>query len=138
MSENNIMKEDTLKSYFEGKVSVDVLAEEVASSIVNKGVIRQHHIKDMDEEYPVNSSCILKLCEEGIAENLTPEHLTIIAFCLRASDSFMWDSDTEDGEKVDEVIFNWESPEINYPATEQNLKLWKHYLLTGENKVGNQ
>ena len=129
------MTEQTLKDYFDGKVSVNTLASDLKGSQVRTGhdttFIHVTSIAD-DGEYVVTRQHLTKLCNEALAGLLTPTDLNTVAFGLIGSDYFHWDNSTEDGEIVANTLFDWDNPDINFPLTADNLRLWKKYLETGE------
>jgi len=49
---------------------------------------------------------------------------------------WLWDTDTPDGERVAEALFWLGTPEISYPLTPPVPAKVRHYLLTGENTLG--
>jgi hypothetical protein len=56
-----------------------------------------------------------------------------VCFCLEASDTFTWDTDTEPGNRVADAVFWLGTSEINFPLTSEVLAKIKQYVLTGEN-----
>jgi hypothetical protein len=127
------MNEQTLRDYFDDLISTDILYMDVEGCEVRTfhNVIRTS-IENINEdgEYIITRSLLLKLCNDVLARNLKPNHLTTISFALICSDYFQWD--TNDDEVVTNVIFDWDNSDINYPVTIENLKKWKHYLITNE------
>jgi len=128
------MKEKILKDYFEGSVTAVQLGDEVRSSSETNEMIKHHAIEDFkgDKGFSITSQHMMKLCEDTLNNVLAPNDLTKIAFALRASDFFVWDASVWDGEKVDEVMFCWESPENNHPMTVASIKNWHGYLSNPE------
>ena len=128
------MNEEILKKYFEGTATVKDLDKDLIGTVKIERNVSRHMITNFshDSDFNVKSIHLIKLCDDVLNENLKLSDLGIIAFALVASDYFSWDSETIDGERVSEVIFQWDSPEINYPLTKENVKLWLHYLKTGE------
>ncbi len=126
------MKEETLRDYFDGLISTDILYMDVEGSEVKTShdVISVHIDQIKEEgEYIITRDHLLKLCNDTLTGNLKTTHLTTISFALAFSEYFIWDADND--EVVSEVIFDWDNPEINFPITIENLKLWKIYLETG-------
>ena len=76
-------------------------------------------------EYIITKKHLLKLCDDTLVGNLKFNHLTIISFSLIFSDYFYWISD-----EVGKVISDWDTQNINFPISTDNLKLWKIYLET--------
>jgi len=129
------MKEQILKEYFDGNVSADTLAFDLQNSQLNNA----HNTASVqltsvtnDEEYIITREHLIKLCIDTIAGMLTPIDLNEIAFGLISSDYFCWDNSTNDGEIVAVTLFAWDNPDINFPITNENLRLWRKYLETGE------
>jgi hypothetical protein len=54
---------------------------------------------------------------------------------LIGSDYFTWDTETVDGERIGQVLFEWNNSTINYPLTIDNVRQWKIYLTTGKRKM---
>ena len=71
---------------------------------------------------------LVRLCDEILAGSIPPEALQPISFCLIASDNFEWDSETESGDAASKALFEWCSPEINYPLTLENVQLARKRL----------
>jgi len=129
------MTEETLKDYFDGKVSVGTLASDLKGNQVRTGndtTFVQVTSKIDNEEYVLTKEHLTKLCNDTLAGLLTTTDLNTIAFGLIASDYFHWDNSTKDGEIVADTLFDWDNPDINFPLTADNLQLWKIYLETGE------
>ena len=115
------MKEETLKNFFAGISDEQHLVAELNNSIAKSRKQSQYRIEDMTGEFAVTSVHIIKVCNAALKGTLQHEHLTTIGFCLEASDTFEWDSDTEDGKRVADVVFYLSSPEINYELNELNI-----------------
>ena len=124
----NVVKEQVLRSFFEGEISAAALAADLIGSAVTEGVVRRHLIENMTGELTVEPSHLMRVCESFISGQLGPEAIQSIGFCLVSSDSFCWDSDTPEGERVAEVIHDWSSSEINLPVTLDNMGRWRSYL----------
>lgn len=132
------MHELTLKQYFENEIPIEVLAADVKNTqrkeTYDTTSVDVNQIHDNDF-YQVKREHLLNLCDEAISGNLTLEDINSIALALAFSEYFVWDSQTEEGEVIETVVYDWDSPEINFPLTMENMLLWKHYLLTGEYKL---
>jgi hypothetical protein len=132
------MTEQTLKDYFDAKVSIDTLSADLKDSQLQAGhdTTSVHITSFLDNEaYEVTRQHLLKLCNDTLRGLLTATDLNTVAFALIASNYFHWDSTTKDGEIVADTLFDWDNPEINFPLTVDNLRLWKLYLETGEYKL---
>ncbi len=129
------MTEQTLKEYFEDRVSADTLASDLKGSQVRTGhdttSVRITSITDAGV-YIVTRQHLTKLCNDTLAGLLETTDLNTVAFGLIASDYFHWDNSTKDGEIVANTLFDWDNPDINFPLTIDNVRLWKNYLENGE------
>jgi len=132
------MTEQTLKNYFDSKVSVETLAIDLKDSQVQTGhdttSVHVTPIAD-DEEYKVTRQHLIKLCNDTLAGHLTTTNLNTIAFAIITSDFFSWEKNSKNSEIIETVIYDWDNPDIGYPLTTDNLKFWKIYLETGEYKL---
>lgn len=135
------MTEQTLKEYFDGKVSVDTLASDLKGSQVWTGhdttSVQVNSITE-DGQYIVTRQHLTKLCNDTLAGFLRLTDLNKVAFGLIASDYFHWDNSTEDGNIVADTLFDWDNPDINFPLTTDNLRLWKMFLETGNYSLDRQ
>lgn len=130
------MKEEVLRGFFLGDVTVADLRADLEGAVIDEGVIRRHPIVDMVDEHLVTCRDLLKLCDAILAAELSPEVLQPIGFCLIASDHFEWDGDDPDGEIVAETAADWSSPEINYPLTVENVQMFRDRLREGPSNQG--
>ena len=131
------MKEIVLQHFFEGHATVEELAADTVHAFDRRTdsggtVFSQLHALPMNHEFAVRSEHVLRLVDAVLAEQLSLDALDAICFCLEASDSFTWDTDTADGERMAEALFWLGTPEVNYPLTRSVLDKVRHYLLTGE------
>lgn len=129
------MTEEILKNYFEGLISEETLSAELVGSQKKTGYdTKAFFIEPIegDDEFLVDRPHLIKLCQATIDGKLTPTDLNTIAFFLVASDYFTWEILDENGEIIDNTITDWDNPEIKHPLTNENLRLWKKYLETGE------
>ena len=68
--------------------------------------------------------------------SITQEQAGIAAFLLEsATERFLWDADTSDGERVANVLFWVGMPGVNYPLTAEILGAMRWYLRTGEQSM---
>jgi hypothetical protein len=124
------MRELILKQFFDGSISGVELAFDLQDALVADGPVMTHHlIQDMDEEFEVLPEHLVKACSAVLEGGIPEQSLAAIGFCLVASDSFYWNSDTEKGDLVANVVYDWASPETNYPLTTSNIKHWRQMLL---------
>ncbi len=130
------MKEELLKNFFEGIISIDDLRADLVGAVQSEsqGTILRYPIVDMDEEYTVTCQHLISLCDAVLDNHLSPETLEPLGFCMMASDYFEWDSDTDDGDRVSLMLHYWSSPEINYPLNFENIKMFKEILKSSVDK----
>lgn len=131
------MTEQKLKEYFENKLTAEQLSLDIKDSQKQTShdvtAVYIDNVKAV--KFEVKKEHILKLCDDAISGKLLPTDLNTIGFALMASDYFFWESDTDDGKLIGDVILEWDSPEIGYDLTHKNIRLWKEYLLTGEYRL---
>lgn len=136
----NAVKEVVLRFFFQGHATVRELARDVAGSVSRQEphggpAVSRHRIEDMAVEFDLRPEHVVQLIDEVARGELSLEDLDAICFCLEASDRFVWDGDTPEGERVAEALFWLGTPEINYPLAPGVLAKVRHYLLTGENTL---
>ena len=132
------MKEIVVQHFFEGHATVEELSADVAGAFARHvdsagTVISRLNCIDMSHEFAVLPTHIVKLVDAVLSGDLTLDGLDAICFALEASDSFSWDTDTPDGERVAKSLFWLGTPEINYALSPVVLNKIRVYLLTGEN-----
>ena len=91
------------------------------------------YVTPMKEELVVTHEHVLRLCDAVLEGSLAPEDLEPIAFCIIASDQFLFEDSTPYNERVLDTLHDWDSPEINYALTHATVEKFKKRLLTGEN-----
>ena len=125
------MKEQVLLEYFEDKVSVETLADDLKDSQRKTGFdTTSVYINPLEKEgsFIVTKTHLLQLCKEVIQGKLSFENLNTIAFAVITSEYFIYD---ENDEIVDRVLFEWDNPEIGFPLNIDNIKKWKDLLELG-------
>lgn len=127
------MKESILKRYFEMQISAKQLAEDLKASQQQTG----HDAKSVTVEgvnegyFKVETSNLIKLCEDFLTGQILREDLNIIGFVLMSSNYFYWDNETKTEQIIGEVISDWDNENIGYDINRKNVQLWKEYLETG-------
>ena len=132
------MTEKTLRDYFENIIQVNLLIVDLRGSQKQEGNDTIYiHIEQIRTggEYQVTRQHLLKLCNDCINGILKPIDLNTVAYALIFSDYFTWDRDSKDGEIIAQTISDWDNPEISFPLTIGNIRLWQEYLQTGEYKL---
>ncbi len=131
------MKEQKLKDYFESKLTADQLAHELKDSQQKTGY--DTTIVDIDNinegKFEINQEHLIKLLDDTISNKIKPIDLNTIGFALMTSEYFYWNNETALGERISNVIFELDNPDIGYDLTIKNFQLWKEYLLTGEYRL---
>lgn len=129
------MRESVLRDYFLGLVNESRLIEDLAGSVEQTScdVIGHHIASDLSQDFAVEPTHLIKLCDAVLSGKLAAKNLELIGFALIGSEHFMWDGDDTEcgGALVAEVLHHWTSPEINYPLTVENVAKFGHLLLTG-------
>jgi hypothetical protein len=133
------MTEKKLLEYFENKITAEQLSVDLKDSQKETGIdTTSIYIDSLKEgDFQIKKEHLIQLFDDAISQKLTPADLTTIAFTLFASDHFNWDTNTEDGDIIADVIFALDNPEIGHDLSAKNIQLWKQYLKTGEYKLDN-
>ena len=127
------MHEAVLRDYFLGAVDVSTLRDDLEGAVTRTSCdVYRQTVTDMDTAFSLSSANLVSLCDAVLAGKLPPSDLSVIAFCLAASEKFQWETGTPDGQCVEETLYEWDSPEINYPLNLQTVAKFRHRLLTGE------
>lgn len=124
------MRETTLRDFFLGKVSGQVLGAEAAASIevLSSRSTRVHVERDLDQAFVITRAMLVKLCDAVEAGTLPAPLLETIAFAILASDQLEWDID---GALDARVLHDWAAPEINWELTPETVRMFRGWL-TGE------
>jgi len=125
------MTEQALKDYFENKLT----ASQLALDLNTPG--KENDIDKIKEKghFEVTKAHLIKLCDDVLNEQLLPTDLGTIAFTIICSDYFVFNEQVEeDVEILEEVIYDWDNPEVGFELSLKNVVLWKEYLQTGDYK----
>ena len=128
------MTESILKEYLEDKISSELLSADLNGSIKKMTYDTSQisvQVMETHSEFEVEPQHINKILNDTLNGNLTYDNLKTIASGLMFSDYFTWDSETEIGERVANIIFELDNTGIGFPITTENLKSWKKYLKSG-------
>jgi hypothetical protein len=127
------MNAETLRGFFEGRVSVLILAREVDETNHDlRDAANDVLTDDLSADFVVTAKHLETLCDAVMRGDLEPCHLEVIASVLVRSERFVWDPSTAAGALVSKVIYAWEAPEINYLLSCGTVKKFHHLLRTGE------
>jgi len=118
------VRESTVCDFFLGQVSAERLDAEVSSSIRQvDAVTHQVEIEDMSDDFCIEPSMLIRLCDAAASAQLSSDALRHIAFAIIASDHFKWTAAI-----VGEVLHDWAAPEINYAFTPENMIKFRRWL----------
>ena len=122
-----------LRDFFLGTADAEGLARELAYAMheLAPGCL-ELRMADLTEPFSITTAHLVRLCDAVLAGKLPPVGLADVGFALVASDHFAWDTDTLEGERVAETIWDWSAPEVNYRLTPETVQKFRHRLLTGE------
>jgi hypothetical protein len=132
------MTESTLKEYFENKISSEFLSADLNGSIekLTYDTSQINVVKmESDSEFEIKKTHLNKILNDALNRNLTFNNLKTIASGLMFSEYFIWDSNSEIGNRIATIIVELDNTEINFPISTENLKLWKEYLESGIHKL---
>jgi hypothetical protein len=122
-----IIREDVLRQFFLGRVSVSGLAQDVQCSVERLDAVESNiTIEDMQDSFFLECQQGILLCDAALSNKLTSETVTTVAFALMASDLFEWDDET-----LSEVLSDWACPEVNFPLNDSTLRMYRTWL-TGD------
>lgn len=124
-----------LKQFFTEEVDARVLADDLVGSMVTNGDMTKHPIQDMAETFQLGPEHLIRLCDAVLRDEIKPQYLQSIGFCIVASDNFEYDTDTTEGNLVGETVLDWSAPIINYPLTKRNVEKFRQKLVTGEDPL---
>jgi hypothetical protein len=124
------VKEATLRDFFYGTITAEVLAAEVQDAVVPMSRLRRVHIQDLpgDEQVAVTAEMLVRLCDAVIRGELPGTALETIAFTIIVSDHLHW---AKDDELVGRVLYDWASWEFTWDLTTENVRMFREWL-TGD------
>ena len=128
------MTEQALLNYFQDKISADELAIDLTDSQKKTSYdTTSVYITQLEseDEFVITKAHLLKLCNDMLNEKFRIIDINTIAFALMTSEFFTRNEDDIDASIIENVIFDWDNPEIGYALTLDNMKKWKEYLETG-------
>ena len=122
-----------LRAFFEGEISGATLGEKIQKSTSFDSGGETSEVTDNPEElFIVTADNLLALCDASLQGALHPSQLETIASILISSDRFIWNLGYTSTDPVNEVIHAWDTPDINYPLTEDTVRRFRRFLKTGE------
>lgn len=74
---------------------------------------------------------IIAKCDEFLSGKISEMEIVEYAQKLiTEEDKYEWED-----EIISDIVYDWDMGELNYPINSTNVKLWKNWLITGENKL---
>ena len=127
------MHESVLRDYFLGTADVAALHADLQGAVTQTSYdISSQHVVSMTTDFILSYAHLVSLCDAVLAGQLPAADLSIIAFCLVASERFQCDAETPTGNIIEETLHEWASPEINYALNDRTVAKFRHRLLTGQ------
>jgi hypothetical protein len=81
----------------------------------------------LNQEIKISRSDLIAKCDQYLNGEIQEKDFENYAWNLITEEHIDWDDDV-----ISDIIYQWDSPEINFPITKQNIRLWKHQLETDE------
>jgi len=79
----------------------------------------------LNQEIKISRSDLIAKCDQYLNGEIEERDFENYAWNLITEENIDWDDDV-----ISDIIYQWDSPEINFPITKQNVRLWKHQLET--------
>ena len=124
------MHESVLRDFFVGEADIAALRADLEGAVTQTSydVFRQEVIA-MAVDFEITAAHLVRLCDAVLAGELGAADLSVIGFCLVASERFHWDNDTPEGRVIEATLYQWDSPEINYPLNTETVVRFRYDLL---------
>ena len=122
------MKEQVLIDYLQNKIAVKDLAADIKESQkrTSHDTTTVYIVELKSEtEFVVKREHLIRLCNDALDGNLNFEDLNTIAYALFTSEFL---NREENDQIMEDVLFEWDNPEIGFPLTYDNMKKWKLLL----------
>ncbi|MCA6370273.1 MAG: hypothetical protein IM631_02665 [Cytophagales bacterium] len=118
------MTERQIRDYLLGLIDVSEL--ENVDEVTTDKVRPYWKVVDMIDEgkFVIEPRHLVNICDEVLNKKLRLETIDNFALILIGSDYFTWDTETVDGERIGQVLFEWNNSTINYPLTMDNVRQW--------------
>lgn len=118
------MKESDLAAYFDGNLDAHglrVTLEDIRGhNELHTGV---NFECDLLAEREVFIENLLHICQDFLSGLLDASDVQSVAFFLLGSDHFEWDSGTQSGGVIAELLDHWCEPSISFPITTSNMQI---------------
>lgn len=117
------MKESELRSFLEGDVDAAWLGRALQDDDAPTALIN-----DLEHPARLTPDELLRLCDAHLDGALSTDELQTVAGLILESDNFGWDEDTNEGELVAEVLWDWAMPEDEAPPTSEAVRACRRKL----------
>ena len=81
----------------------------------------------MKQETKISRSDLIAKCDQYLNREIQEKDFEDYACNLITEEHFDWDDDV-----ISDIIYQWDSPELNFPINKKNIQLYKHLLETDE------
>ena len=119
------MKESELKEFLDGELDALRLA-----SMLDDAEDDAELDADLEDEVVLTCADLVKLCDAHLHGVLTLDALQGLAASVLCSDNFTWDEQSEDGELVAAVLWDWSATDEDETLT--SAKVTEHRRALGE------
>jgi hypothetical protein len=82
----------------------------------------------LNQEVKISRSDLIVKCDLYLKGEIQEKDFEDYAWNLITEEHLYWDDVL-----ISDIIYQWDSPETNFPITKTNIRLWKHQLETDEN-----
>jgi hypothetical protein len=114
-----------LADFFVGRIGAGELASELRCSEQQIDAIKRCvTIEDMKTDFLVTRDMAPRVCDCALRGELGPEELRLAGCVIVTSDRFTWGDD----DLLAEVLTDWSCPDVNYPLTDEYLRLFRSWL----------
>lgn len=117
------MDEQILEDFLLGKIDIDFLLRDG---------FKKSNYKEGD--FMVTRDHLIKLCDLAIQRKISSKQLENISDYIVFSEYFSWDNKNSDGKIISDTLNDWANPTNDNPINDLNLRLWRDYLTTGDNR----
>ncbi|AFR36597.1 immunity protein Imm33 domain-containing protein [Riemerella anatipestifer] len=78
----------------------------------------------------ISAEDLIKICDKYLDGEIDQNYILVFAENILSDENIDFEN-----EIVYDIIIQWHNPYISFEINNLNMKLWKHYLLTGEDKL---
>jgi hypothetical protein len=135
------MNEQLLADFLKGSLTAETLGPALLSARLspdspNFRTTGNYRVVPLPHPVKITTADVDRLVAALEASHLTEDQVGVAVWLLESGiDRFKWDTDTEDGERVADVLFWLGMPAINFPLSPENLAAMRLFLRTGERSM---